>query len=470
MNGCSIISLTYNFDYDQFDKPDLQNRAKNTLGEFLSFVRSSFEALVENGRVLQDFYNDCLHKCPNGKKVFEEWLLSDDFGASRYLARSAMEIYLWFEKLSPKVQRLVRQNVQNWSVSALRQLTKVSTDLIKELVRDGKKTAAQVKEEGGKRKEESVREREGGNSNIPPLLQTELAPGMRIVVTGDSNGWNGHRGIIISQSGDAWWVLLDHAVAQGLNTKQLLKSSQIELEGKDNKINSKEIFTAVQVEKKIKEALVQRDKEKADEEQGRFAEIRDAALRQAAVELQQAQQVAQQVMQEKEELVQQLLERERELENNRSLIIRNQQLEQRAAELEKALENANKNSLGNRFNNQAAKAVNLELEKSITPLASEVERFNSTLLLKEQELAQLKTINEKQQEEIKILCQSEVSKPDIEAREEKIIATFGEIGEHAGWNGWSRRGYRTTSGILHTGINALAAFISDLTQEYNYQL
>ncbi len=468
MNGCSIISLTYNFDYDQFDKPDLQNRAKNTLGEFLSFVRSSFDALVENGRVLQDFYYDCLHECPNGKKVFEEWLLSDDFGASRYLARSAMEIYLWFEKLSPKVQRLVRQNVQNWSVSALRQLTKVSTDLVKELVRDGKKTAAQVKEEGGKRTEESVREGEGGNFNIPPLLQTELAPGMRIVVTGDSNGWNGHKGIIISQNGDAWWVLLDHAVAQGLNTKQLLKPSQIELEGKDNKTNSKEIFTAVQVEKKIKEALVQRDKEKADEEQGRFAEIRDAALRQAAVELQQAQQVAQQVMQEKEELVQQLLEKERELENNRSLITRNQQLEQRAAELQKALENANKNSLGNTFNNQAAKVVNLELEKTIVPLASEVERFNSTLLLKEQELAQLKAINEKQQEEIKILYQSEVYKPDIKAREEEIIATFGEIGEHAGWNGWSRRGYRTTSGTLHTGINALAAFISDLTQEYNF--
>lgn len=264
--------------------------------------------------------------------------------------------------------------------------------------------------------------------------------------------------------------MLDHAVAQGLNTKQLLKPSQIELEGKDNKTNSKQIFTAVQVEKKIKEALLQRDKEKADEEQGRFAEIRDAALKEGAAELQQAQQVAQQVMQEKEELVQQLLERERELENNRSLIIRNQQLEQRAAELEKALENANKNSLGNTFNNQAAKVVNLELEKTIAPLASEVERFNSTLLLKEQELAQLKVINEKQQEEIKILCQSEVSKPDIEAREEEIIATFGEIGEHAGWNGWSRRGYRTTSGILHTGINALAAFLSDLTQKYNYQL
>jgi histone H3/H4 len=46
-----------------------------------------------------------------------------------------MEISAWFDKLPAKVQRLVRQNVQQWSVSALRQLTKVSHDLVKELVR-----------------------------------------------------------------------------------------------------------------------------------------------------------------------------------------------------------------------------------------------------------------------------------------------------------------------------------------------
>jgi histone H3/H4 len=67
-----------------------------------------------------------------------------------------MEIWAWFDKLTPKIQRLVRQNVQKWSVSALRQLTKVSNDLVKELVRTGKKTAQQVKKSGG------VEERESG--------------------------------------------------------------------------------------------------------------------------------------------------------------------------------------------------------------------------------------------------------------------------------------------------------------------
>jgi hypothetical protein len=492
MNGCSVISLTYNFDYGQFEQPDLQNRAKNTLGEFLSFVRSSFDALIENGRVLQDFYYECLAFCPKGKKVFEEWLASDDFGASRYIAKSAMEIYLWFEKLSPKVQRLVRQNVQNWSVSALRQLTKVSTDLVKELVRNGKKTAAQIKEEGGNarvREGGSVGEKEGvsergkeqgretGNivdkssqshpseeandipnshpseeasntptSLTPPLLKAELAPGMRIIVTGDDYGWNGYRGIILSQNGESWWVLLDHVVAQGSTTKNLYKSNQIEIEGINNNAEIKDVFTAVQVEKKIKEILAQRDTEKAsDLEQEKVAALKEA------VELEK-------MRQEKEELAQKLLDKERELEKVRSLTIKNQQLEQRIAELE----NTNKNSSNNILDHS-------KLEKSIAPLTSEVERLSSLLLTREQEVAQLKAINEKQQSEIKILSQYEMSKHDISDKEAAIIAKFGEIGEESGWNGWSRRGYRTNSGVLYTGINAIAAFISDLTQDHNYQ-
>jgi hypothetical protein len=129
------LDLGYTFDYDRFAKPDLQAKAKSTLGSFFGFVRQTFDGLIDIGRSLQDFYFDCLAFCPNGKKVFSEWLASPDFGASRYIASSAMEISAWFDKLPAKIQRLVRQNVQQWSVSALRQLTKVSHDLVKELVR-----------------------------------------------------------------------------------------------------------------------------------------------------------------------------------------------------------------------------------------------------------------------------------------------------------------------------------------------
>ncbi|MEA5573647.1 hypothetical protein [Calothrix sp. UHCC 0171] len=301
MNTTAPFAIAYNFDYDRFTKPDLQTKAKFTLGSFFGFVRQTFDGLLEIGRSLQDFYLDCLAFCPNGKKVFSEWLASPDFGASRYIASSAMEIYAWFEKLPVRSQKLIRQNVQNWSVSALRQLTKVSHDLVKELVRSGKKTAAQVKQESG-----SEGAREKGNKQAPstevsqtPALPTaELAPGMRIVVKEDKAGWNGHSGIIMSKREGEFWVLLDHTVSQGMEVKHLLKPHQIEPEAQQpvKKANSQELFTAVDVEQKIADAIssisfanAQYNREKAESEQGRFIEIRDAALQAAKREIQAAQ-------------------------------------------------------------------------------------------------------------------------------------------------------------------------------------
>jgi hypothetical protein len=448
------FSLAYSFDYDRFAKPDLQAKAKSTLGNFFGFVRQTFDGLLDIGRSLQDLYFDCLAFCPNGKKVFEEWLSSNDFGSSRYFAKSAMEIYAWFEKLPERSQNLIRQNVQKWSISALHQLTKVSHDLLKELVRNGKKTAAQVKEEVGKKGEKKK------SNNIPPLPPSdtspvgqlpaiELAPGMRVVVTGDDMGWNGHSGIIMCNQEGNFWILLDHTIAQGMEIKHLFKPHQIQAEVQQplTKLASKETFTAAQVEQKIAEALAQREREKAEEEQGRFVEIRDAALQAAKRELLAAQQHAQAMTQAKEELIEQLEAKENELQSVRALQTKNQQLEQRVSELEKALENASANNWGNTFSKQAAKVVNSDLEKTISPLMSEVERLTGVLSQREQELSQLQTLNRKQQEE---------SIPD------SVVAEFGEIGERFGWSGWSRRGYRAASGMLCTGVSAISAFISDL--------
>lgn len=45
------FSLAYSFDYDRFDKPDLQAKAKSTLGSFLGFVRQTFDGLIEIGEM-----------------------------------------------------------------------------------------------------------------------------------------------------------------------------------------------------------------------------------------------------------------------------------------------------------------------------------------------------------------------------------------------------------------------------------
>ena len=467
------FSLTYNFDYTQFENPDLESKAKNAIGNFLGFVRQTFDSLLEQGQMLQAIYNDCIAKCPNGKKIFHAWLASEDFGASRFVAQSAMKIYAWFEKLQPKVQRLVRQNVQKWSVSALHELTKVSTDLVNELVSTGRKTAAQIKTVSQKNIGGKETLKQGTNNSLTPPLNNspipELAPGVRIVVTGDDRGWNGYSGVIVSQweenNSAEWWVLLDYVQSQGCNTKHLFKSNQIQPEVTQSTVqtNSTQMFTLAQVEEKIASAIAQHEKEKAEEELALFVEIRDAALKAANEELLAAQQHASALSQAKQELAQQLIIKERELEELRSLGMRNQQLEQRVVQLEKALENSKENRWGNTFNQQAAKVVNSELEKTITPLMSEVERLNGLLELRSKELAQLQAIRTKQQEELNVLQQQPASKSS------EIFAQFGEIGERFGWVGWSRRGYRTASGILHTGLSAISAFVSDLTQEYNYQ-
>lgn len=468
MNATVPFALAYSFDYAQFDKPDLQSKAKTTLGNFLGFVRQTFDGLLEIGQSLQDFYFDCLAFCPNGKKVFEEWLKSEDFGSSRYFAKSAMEIYGWFEKLPARSQHIIRQNVQKWSVSALHQLTKVSHDLVKELVGTGKKTAAQVKEE---RLSGRKGEREKSN-NIPPLppsdtpplgqLSTpELSPGMRVVVTGDDMGWNGHSGIIMSNREGDFWILLDHTVSQGMEVKHLFKPHQVQPEPQKivTKPASKEMFTEAQVEQKIAEALAQREREKAESEQGRFVQIRDAALQAAKRELLAADQHAQKMAQAKQELIEQLAAQENELRSVQALLSKNQQLEQRIAELEKALENASANNWGNTFKQQAAKVVNSELEKTIEPLMSEVDRLNSVLSQRQQELSQLQTLNRKQQEEFQRTSTSD-----------SVVAEFGEIAERFGWTGWSRRGYRAASGMLCTAVSAISAFISDLKGEHpSYQ-
>ncbi|WP_211293165.1 hypothetical protein [Brunnivagina elsteri] len=261
---------------------------------------------------------------------------------------------------------------------------------------------------------------------------------MRIVVKEENTGWNGSSGIIMSKRQDDFWVLLDHTIAQGMEVKHLLKPHQIEPETQQSprKINSQELFTASEVERKIADAIAQYNREKAELEQGRFVEIRDAALHAAKQEIQAAQEHANAIALKNQDLLAQLAAKEDQLKSIRALQTKNQQLAKRVAELEKALENSSAKNWGNTFNNQAAKVVNSELEKTIEPLMQEVDRLNNVLSQKEQELVRLQMSNSQES--------------DV------VVAEFGEIGEKFGWSGWSSRGYRAASGMFCTGINAIA--------------
>ncbi|WP_242045413.1 hypothetical protein [Anabaena catenula] len=211
----------------------------------------------------------------------------------------------------------------------------------------------------------------------------------------------------------------------------MFKPEQIQLEVLPNQRGSKtstqETFTAQQVEQKIAEALAEREREQAEVELARFTEIRDAALQAAAVELKAAQEHAQKMAQDKEKLIGQLIEKERQLATVQNLSFKNQQLEQRIIELEKALERAGQNSWQNTFSGQAAKVVNSELEATIAPLMSEVERLNEVVLTREQELTQLKAVNHKQQAELTNVINLIINTNEINFNQAEIVEKFVQI-------------------------------------------
>jgi hypothetical protein len=99
------------FNYSQFESQDLAHKASETLNEFKSFVRQTFDGIIEIGRKLQEIQDSCLVSCKNGKKVFKQWLDSKHWGGSIYIAKSAMQLYNWFKDLDPRLQRLIRENV-----------------------------------------------------------------------------------------------------------------------------------------------------------------------------------------------------------------------------------------------------------------------------------------------------------------------------------------------------------------------
>ena len=482
------------FNYSQFESQDLAHKASETLNEFKSFVRQTFDGIIEIGRKLQEIQDSCLVSCKNGKKVFKQWLDSkQSFGTSVYIAKAAMQLYNWFKDLDLRLQQLIRENVQDWKVSALRHLKYLTDDLLEVVVTTGKKTAAQVKQLSGKvyqnaapvhitssENQDSIQISNTLKQLAPTLLEgetrgkgegknvfaisptlplshsptPELAPGVRIVVKNEDTGWNGHCGIITSAANnDEFWVLLDHTIAQGMQVKHLLKSNQLQVEAQKifiSKASETNTLTDKEIEQIKAEAIRQYKSEKAEEEQGRFVEIRDAALEAAKKEIIAAEKHAQNMTQKYHALIEHLRAYEQEIARLHSLNVENQQLQQRVTELENALVKASENNWDNTFNAQATKALNSGLEKKLPILMSKVELLENSIKEKDTQLAQIR-----QQE----------STPDSDS----VISSFGEIGEQLGWDGWRRSGYRDSNGTLHKGMSALRAFVSDLTREYHQE-
>ena len=173
------------------------------------------------------------------------------------------------------------------------------------------------------------------------------------------------------------------------------------------------------------------------------------------------------------------------LETSRTKINQVQQLESELeaikAENERlkqfmADEAANPSRWEKTFTQEAEKAINTDLELKYSPLVEKLEAMTQKVEEQNLELQQYRQsvdenkqlkqsvealqqqLNRKQAEVVKFK-QASVNAPQ---EVETLTLELGEVGEQAGWTGWTARGYRSSNGDRFTGLDAIRAFINDV--------
>ncbi|MCT7964516.1 hypothetical protein NG791_27940, partial [Laspinema sp. D1] len=143
------LNLRLEYDYSTFGSPELQTQAQETLQQFFGFVQHTFVTGLEIGRSFRQILQELCEEngSTEGSQRFNEWLESSDFGGSTWMARSLIHISQWFDSQRQRIQKLILNSVQSWSVSAVKELTKIGDEhLLVKLLKAGKQTVASIRQ------------------------------------------------------------------------------------------------------------------------------------------------------------------------------------------------------------------------------------------------------------------------------------------------------------------------------------
>ncbi|MCT7977708.1 hypothetical protein [Laspinema olomoucense] len=144
-----LLNLRLDYDYSTFGSQELQTEALETLQQFFSFVQHTFVTGLEIGRSFRQILQELCEEngSTEGAQLFDEWLESSDFGGSTWMARSLIQISEWFDGQRQRIQKLILNSVQSWSISAVKELTKISDEhLLVKLLKSGKQTVASIRQ------------------------------------------------------------------------------------------------------------------------------------------------------------------------------------------------------------------------------------------------------------------------------------------------------------------------------------
>ncbi|MCT7958986.1 hypothetical protein [Laspinema palackyanum] len=143
------LNLRLEYDYSNLGSQELQTIALETLQQFFGFVHHTFVRGLEIGRSFRQILQELCEEngSTEGAQLFDEWLESSDFGGSTWMARSLIQISEWFDGQRQRIQKLILNSVQSWSISAVKELTKISDEhLLVKLLKSGKQTVASIRQ------------------------------------------------------------------------------------------------------------------------------------------------------------------------------------------------------------------------------------------------------------------------------------------------------------------------------------
>ena len=143
------LNLRLEYDYSTLGSLELQAQALETLQQFFEFVQDTFVRGLEIGRSFRQILQELCEEngSTEGSERFNEWLESSDFGGSTWMARSLIQISQWFDGQRQRIQKLILNSVQSWSVSAVKELTKIGDEnLLVKLLKAGKQTVASIRQ------------------------------------------------------------------------------------------------------------------------------------------------------------------------------------------------------------------------------------------------------------------------------------------------------------------------------------
>lgn len=441
------FAVTSTFNYSTFEFPALQQQALDTRNGFIEFCRKTFDQLIEEGSKLWDFCYQCISDLgeKKGKIAFDDWLASEEFGASQYVAKAVMELVTWFRNLKPKMQGLVRQNVQKWSVSALQELAKVPTDLAQELIERGKQTRRSIKKAA--ETEKKLKLRKGGYAKV---------------LIDDYRQLSGQTGQLIDKPDEYGNIVLQMECGEevfSVGDLQPVRKPSVPQEAFEEKYHSLlEKLEQQEQELNRYRAVAESSVTQADPINGITQEQLDAFLAIAITEHEQikgeehaahyteieANAIA--LAETNKNLQEQLQQKERDLDEIQSLQLQayeaeNQQLRQRVQDLEKA------------FSESAISKLDYIEDQNASTTPESEKRYKSLLEKVEQEERELDGYRASSNIEL----ETAINKEDAEALATELSTAL----ELFGIPGWGRQGYCATNNRIYKGWDAVKAFLQE---------